>query len=48
MKKTYINPEITVVVIETKTQLLNGSGEVGTTSVRMKWNDTADNGEEGM
>ncbi len=46
MKKTYIKPDMTVVELKAKTQILAGSaGDVGTTNVDMYWDVDADNGE---
>ncbi len=47
MKKKYINPEIKVIKIDT-CSLMQGSGEVGTTGVKMSWEDTAEDNEEGL
>jgi hypothetical protein len=47
MKKKYINPEIKVIKIDT-CSLMQGSGKVGTTDVKMSWEETANNGEEGL
>ncbi len=48
MKKTYMKPETRIVPLKSRMSLLSGSGGVGTTTVRMKWNDTATNDEEGL
>lgn len=47
MKKTYIKPE-TIVVPMKVNALLMSSGGVGDTSVRMRWDDNADEEEEGL
>ncbi len=49
MKKTYIKPDMTVVELKAKTQILAGSaGDVGSTNVDMYWNDTASENEVGL
>lgn len=48
MKKTYMKPETKVVLMKARPTLLAGSGDVGGTSVRMKWSDYAEDGEEGL
>ena len=52
MKKTYIKPEMEVVLMKARTALLAGSGAVtglgGSRSVGMSWDDDASDGEEGM
>ncbi len=49
MKKTYIKPDMTVVEMKAKTQILAGSaGNVGTTGVEMYWEDTANENEFGL
>lgn len=47
MKKKYMKPEIHVVLMKVKSLLMT-SGEVGDTSVRMGWEDNADNEEYGL
>ncbi|MBQ3699975.1 MAG: hypothetical protein II886_08710 [Prevotella sp.] len=47
MKKTYMKPATRVVALK-RPSLLSGSGQVGTTSVRMQWNESANNDEEGL
>ena len=47
MKKTYQKPETSVVLMKVNT-LLMVSGGVGDTSVRMGWEDTANDGEYGL
>lgn len=51
MKKTYIKPDMTIVELKAKTQILAGSnGEVTGTSrsIGMGWYESADEDEEGM
>lgn len=51
MKKTYIKPDMTVVELKAKTQILAGSnGEVTGTSrsIGMGWDENADTDEEGL
>lgn len=48
MKKTYIKPDMTVVELKAKTQILTGSGNVGTTDVDMYWDSTANENEVGL
>lgn len=51
MKKTYIKPDMTVVELKAKTQILAGSnGEVTGTSrsIGMGWDESADAEEEGL
>lgn len=47
MKKTYMKPETRIVPLKSRASLLSGS-KVGDTPVKMKWNDTADDGEYGL
>lgn len=49
MKKTYIKPDMTVVELKAKTQILAGSnGEVTGTSRSIGWGENADTDEEGL
>ncbi len=47
MKKTYMKPTQKVVKLRTMGMLMT-SGAVSGTSVRMGWDDTADDAEEGL
>ena len=47
MKKTYMKPTIEVYTVKTQGVLMT-SGGVGTTSVGMSWDGTADTDEEGL
>ena len=48
MKKTYMKPETKVVLMKARPTLLAGSGVVSGTSVKMSWDDDADDNEEGL
>lgn len=47
MKKKYMKPTIEVYTLKAQGVLMN-SGEVGTTGVRMSWDDDAYEDEEGL
>ena len=48
MKKTYMKPETKVVLMKARPTLLAGSGVVKRTSVKMGWDDDADDNEYGL
>lgn len=43
-----MKPETKVVILKARPSLLAGSGAVNGTSVKMSWDDDADDNEEGL